>query len=61
MILRSDILDCLPVISIDIDADNCVVEVWVGALQDIIVLVLFVVKSIQTFENEFKDRSQVLW
>ena len=53
--MRSNILDGLSVVTVNIDTDNCMVEFRVGALKDFVVSVFFVVKSIQSFENEFEN------
>jgi hypothetical protein len=61
MILRSNILNGLSVVSENIDSDNGMVKVRVCALKNFIVLMLFIVQSLKSSKQEFKDTSQVLW
>ena len=46
IILRSDVLNSLSMVSENVDSHHCVVEFRVCALQDFIVLVLFVIHGI---------------
>ena len=46
IILRSDVLNSLSMVSENVDSDHCMVEFRVSALQDFIVLVLFVIHGI---------------
>ena len=48
-------------ISEDVHPHHSMVEVWVGALHDLIVLMLFVVECIETLEDEVKESPKVLW
>lgn len=54
MILRPNILNGLPVVAENINAHNSVVELWVCALHDLVVCVLFVVQSIKALQNELE-------
>ena len=60
MVLGPDVLDCLPMISVDIDSDHRIIEFRVSALQDFIILVFPVIQSIQSLEDEIEERAQVL-
>ena len=42
-ILRLNVLDRLSVIFEDVNSNNCVVELWVGRLQDVVVCVFAIV------------------
>lgn len=44
----------------DIYSHDCIIEIWIGTLSDIIVEVLFVSKCIEAFEYEFKNGLQIL-
>ena len=54
MILRSDVLNCLPVISENINSDYGVIELRIGTLQNFIILVLFVIQAIKSFQDKIK-------
>lgn len=43
-----------------VDAHNGFIEVWVRALRDIIVKMLFVAERVETFEDEVEESFQVL-
>eukprot|EP00349_Pseudokeronopsis_sp_Brazil_P012509 CAMPEP_0202980352 /NCGR_PEP_ID=MMETSP1396-20130829/86298_1 /ASSEMBLY_ACC=CAM_ASM_000872 /TAXON_ID= /ORGANISM="Pseudokeronopsis sp., Strain Brazil" /LENGTH=235 /DNA_ID=CAMNT_0049720287 /DNA_START=2028 /DNA_END=2735 /DNA_ORIENTATION=- len=45
----------------NIDSDNSIVEVRVGALYNFIVFVFCVVECVESFEEEFEDALEVLW
>jgi hypothetical protein len=42
-------------VSVNVHSHYCVVELRVGTLQDLIVLMLFVIKRVQATEKEIKD------
>ena len=48
-------------ISVDVDSDDGMVVVGIGALEYIIVCMLLVVQSVQAFEDELEDGLEVLW
>ena len=61
VILWLDVLDRLPMVLKDVYSHNCIVEIRICRLQDVVVCVLTIVKSVQTFEKELKDSGKVLW
>lgn len=61
MILRSDVLDGLSVISVDVHSNHTSFELGVRALENLVVLMLFVIEGVEAFKNKVKQRPQVLW
>ena len=59
MILRLNVLDGLTMVSENIDANYCMVELWVGRLKNFIVGVFLIVQSVKPLQQEFKHSSQV--
>ena len=59
LILRSHILNRLSVISENVYSNHSVVEVGVRALQNVIILMFFVIQSVKTFKYEFKHGGKV--
>lgn len=55
VVLRSNILNSLSMISGDVHTDHCIVEFWVCALQDLIVLVFLIVQSVEATEEELEN------
>ena len=54
-----DVLDGLAVLMEDVDPDNGFVELWIGGLDDLVVLVLHVVKGIKPFQDKLEDCFEV--
>ena len=54
MILRSDVLDGLSVVSVDIHSNHTAFELGVGALENLVVLMFFVVEGVEAFKYEVK-------
>ena len=61
IILWLDILYRLPMVLEYVHSHHCIVEIRVGRLQDVVVCVLTIIKSIQTFEKKLEYGGQVLW
>ena len=61
IILRLDVLYRLPMVLEHVHSHHCIVEIRVGRLQDVVVCVLTIIKSIQTFEKKLEYGGQVLW
>ena len=59
VILRLDILDRLPVVLENIDTHHSVIKVRISRLQNVIVLMLTVAKSIKSFEKELEYCSEI--
>lgn len=45
----------------DVDPHNCLVEVGIGGLYQLIVYMFLIFQCIETFEDKFEHRFQVLW
>jgi len=60
MVLRPDVLDCLAMVSVNVYSNHSVVELWISALQDFIILMLPVVQSVKPLEDEIEESAQVL-
>ena len=61
IVLGSYILNCLPVVTVNVHSHYGIVELRVRALQDLIVLVLLVVQGIEASEEELENTGQILW
>ena len=60
MVLRPDVLDCLAMVSVNVNSNHSVVELRISALQDFIILMFPVVQSVESLEDEIEERAQVL-
>lgn len=58
--LRLHVLHRLPVAPEDIHADNRLSELRVGALNEVVIDVLLVAESVEPFEDELEERTEVL-
>lgn len=59
MILGLNILNCLSVVSKNVNSYDSMVEVWVRRLQNLVVCMFLVVESIQSLKQKFKYSAQV--
>lgn len=54
MILLTD-LNSLPVLLEDIDPHHCMVKLWVGRLDNLIMFMFFELHTIKSFEHKLKE------